>query len=52
VPLSSGGKVTAVDPAALTLATDFQTYRAAAANVIPPQKAGRTQLIRRPICSR
>jgi len=40
VPLSSGGKVTSVDPAALTLATDFQTYKPAVANVIPPQKAG------------
>jgi NADPH-dependent 2,4-dienoyl-CoA reductase/sulfur reductase-like enzyme len=40
VPLSSGGKVTSVDPAALTLATDFQAYKAAVANVIPPQKAG------------
>ena len=25
----------------MTLATDFQTYKAAVANVIPPQKAGR-----------
>jgi sulfide dehydrogenase [flavocytochrome c] flavoprotein subunit len=41
VPLSSGGKVTSVDPSALTLATDFETYRAAVANFIPPQKAGR-----------
>jgi sulfide dehydrogenase [flavocytochrome c] flavoprotein subunit len=40
VSLSSGGKVTAVDPAALTLTTDFQTYKPAIANVIPPQKAG------------
>jgi NADPH-dependent 2,4-dienoyl-CoA reductase/sulfur reductase-like enzyme len=40
VPLSKGGKVTAVDPAAMTLTTDFQTYKAAVANVIPPQKAG------------
>jgi sulfide dehydrogenase [flavocytochrome c] flavoprotein chain len=40
VPLSSGGKVTTVDPAALTLTTDFQTYKPAVANVIPPQKAG------------
>jgi NADPH-dependent 2,4-dienoyl-CoA reductase/sulfur reductase-like enzyme len=40
VSLSSGGKVTAVDPAALTLTTDFQTYKPAVANVIPPQKAG------------
>jgi sulfide dehydrogenase [flavocytochrome c] flavoprotein chain len=39
VSLSSGGKVTAVDPAALALATDFQTYKPAVANVIPPQKA-------------
>jgi sulfide dehydrogenase [flavocytochrome c] flavoprotein chain len=38
--LSSGGKVTSVDPAALVLATDFQTYKAAVANVVPPQKAG------------
>jgi NADPH-dependent 2,4-dienoyl-CoA reductase/sulfur reductase-like enzyme len=41
VPLSSGGKVVSVDPAALTLATDFQTYKPAVANVIPPQKSGR-----------
>src|SRR5439155_5192795 len=41
VSLSAGGKVTSVDPAALALTTDFQTYRAAVANVIPPQKAGR-----------
>jgi sulfide dehydrogenase [flavocytochrome c] flavoprotein subunit len=40
VSLSSGGKVTSVDPVALTLATDFQTYKPAVANVIPPQKAG------------
>ena len=32
--------MTAVDPAALTLATDFQTYKPAVANVFPPQKAG------------
>jgi sulfide dehydrogenase [flavocytochrome c] flavoprotein subunit len=40
VSLSSGGKVTAVDAAALTLTTDFQTYKPTIANVIPPQKAG------------
>jgi sulfide dehydrogenase [flavocytochrome c] flavoprotein chain len=40
VPLSSGGKVTAVDPSALTLTTDFDTYKPAVANVIPAQKAG------------
>ena len=40
VSLSNGGKVTSVDPAAMTLTTDFSTYKAAVANVIPPQKAG------------
>ena len=40
VPLSQGGKVTSVDPATLTLTTEFATHRAAVANVIPPQKAG------------
>src|SRR4029453_297474 len=32
--------VTSVDPATLTLNTDFDKYKAAVANVIPPQKAG------------
>jgi hypothetical protein len=41
VPLSEGGAVTAVDPAAGTLATDFETFTASVANVIPPQRAGR-----------
>lgn len=40
VPLSQGGKVTSVDPATLTLTTDFATHKASVANVIPPQKAG------------
>jgi sulfide dehydrogenase [flavocytochrome c] flavoprotein subunit len=40
VGLSKGGKVTAVDPATLTLTTDFGQHKAAVANVIPPQKAG------------
>ena len=40
VPLSQGGKVTSVDPATLTLVTEFATHKAAVANVIPPQKAG------------
>ncbi|HEY0418639.1 MAG TPA: FCSD flavin-binding domain-containing protein, partial [Acetobacteraceae bacterium] len=40
VPLSEGGKVTAVDPAAGTLTTDFDTFHADVANVIPPQRAG------------
>ena len=41
VPLSKGGNVTSVDPATLTLVTDFGRHKAAVANVIPPQKAGR-----------
>ena len=40
VPLSQGGKVTAVDSSSLTLTTEFATHKAAVANVIPPQKAG------------
>jgi NADPH-dependent 2,4-dienoyl-CoA reductase/sulfur reductase-like enzyme len=39
--LSQGGKVTSVEPATLTLVTDFGRHKAAVANVIPPQKAGR-----------
>jgi sulfide dehydrogenase [flavocytochrome c] flavoprotein chain len=41
VPLSKGGAVTSVDPATLTLVTDFGRHQAKVANVIPPQKAGR-----------
>ena len=41
VALSAGGKVTAVDMAAMTLTTDFATHKAAVANVIPAQQAGR-----------
>ena len=40
VSLSQGGKVTSVDPATLTLTTEFASHKAAVANVIPPQKAG------------
>jgi len=40
VALSMGGKVTSVDPSAMTLTTDFATHKAAVANVIPPQTAG------------
>ena len=40
VPLSQGGNVTSVDPATLTVMTDFDKYKAAVANVIPPQRAG------------
>ena len=41
VSLSNGGKVTSVEPASMTLVTDFSRHKAAVANVIPPQKAGR-----------
>ena len=38
--VSNGGKVTSIDPATRALVTDFATYRADVANVIPPQRAG------------
>ena len=41
VPVSSGGNPTGVDVAAMTVSSDFDTHKAAVANVIPPQKAGR-----------
>jgi len=41
VPLSAGGRVTAVELESNTLITDFGRHKAAVANVIPPQKAGR-----------
>jgi len=40
VPVGSSGLVTSVDPKTRTLSTDFDNYKAAVANVIPPQKAG------------
>jgi NADPH-dependent 2,4-dienoyl-CoA reductase/sulfur reductase-like enzyme len=40
IPVGSSGLVTSVDPKTLTLTTDFDNYKAAVANVIPPQKAG------------
>lgn len=40
VSLSTGGKVTAVEPATNTFVTDFSRHQAAVGNVIPPQKAG------------
>lgn len=39
VPLSKGGSVSAVDPAAMTVKTDFEDYKAAVANIVPPQRA-------------
>jgi len=40
VPLSQGGNVASVDPSTMTVSTDFDKYKAAVANVIPPQRAG------------
>jgi NADPH-dependent 2,4-dienoyl-CoA reductase/sulfur reductase-like enzyme len=39
VSLSKGGSVTAVDPATMTVKTDFEDYKAAVANIVPPQRA-------------
>lgn len=41
VSISVGGTLASVDVATRTLSTDFDTYKAAVANIIPPQKAGR-----------
>jgi sulfide dehydrogenase [flavocytochrome c] flavoprotein chain len=40
VSLSTGGKVTSVEPATNTVVTEFGRHRAAVANIVPPQKAG------------
>src|SRR5947209_2208007 len=41
VSLSNGGKVTSVEPATNTVVTEFGRHRAAVANIVPPQTAGR-----------
>jgi NADPH-dependent 2,4-dienoyl-CoA reductase/sulfur reductase-like enzyme len=41
VGLSQGGKVVSVEPAEMTLATEFGKHKGAVVNVIPPQRAGR-----------
>ncbi|KQT77917.1 NAD(P)/FAD-dependent oxidoreductase [Methylobacterium sp. Leaf466] len=41
VPLAGGGQVTGVDPATMTVRTDFSEYKADVACIIPPQRAGR-----------
>jgi len=41
IALSQGGRVTSVDPATMTIATEFGNYTPDVANVIPPQRAGR-----------
>jgi NADPH-dependent 2,4-dienoyl-CoA reductase/sulfur reductase-like enzyme len=38
---SKGGDIASIDAAGRTIATDFDTYKFAVANVIPPQKAAR-----------
>ena len=40
MPASSGGNPIGVDVAAMTVSSDFDTYKANVANVIPPQRAG------------
>lgn len=39
VALSKGGSVTSVDPGTMTVKTDFEDYKAAVANIVPPQRA-------------
>lgn len=41
VALSQGGRVISVDPATMTIVTEFGNYTPDVANVIPPQRAGR-----------
>ncbi|WP_298244000.1 NAD(P)/FAD-dependent oxidoreductase [uncultured Bradyrhizobium sp.] len=41
IGLSQGGRVTSVDPATMTIVTEFGNYTPDVANVIPPQRAGR-----------
>jgi sulfide dehydrogenase [flavocytochrome c] flavoprotein subunit len=41
VPLAEGGQVSAVDPGAMIVRTDFSDYKADVACIIPPQRAGR-----------
>jgi NADPH-dependent 2,4-dienoyl-CoA reductase/sulfur reductase-like enzyme len=40
ISVSVGGSLSSIDVASRTLSTDFDKYRAAVANIIPPQKAG------------
>ena len=40
VPGEFGGKLIALDPDAMTVTTEYETYRAAVANIIPAQAAG------------
>jgi NADPH-dependent 2,4-dienoyl-CoA reductase/sulfur reductase-like enzyme len=40
IGLSQGGRLTSVDPATMTIVTEFGNYTPDVANVIPPQRAG------------
>ena len=42
IPLSQGGRVTGVEIATRTVVTEFGNYNPDVANIIPPQKAGRS----------
>jgi sulfide dehydrogenase [flavocytochrome c] flavoprotein subunit len=44
VSASNSGKVTSVDSKTMTVSTDFDDYKPAVANIIPPQKAGQIAL--------
>jgi sulfide dehydrogenase [flavocytochrome c] flavoprotein chain len=39
ISLSKGGSVSSVDPSTMTVKTDFEDYKAAVANIVPPQRA-------------
>ncbi len=43
-PASESGRVISVDPATMTVETDFDTFNPAVANIIPPQKGGQIAL--------
>jgi sulfide dehydrogenase [flavocytochrome c] flavoprotein chain len=45
VALSKGGRVTSIDAGTQTFITEFGDYKAAVANVIPPQQAGRAAFL-------
>ena len=41
VPFSEGGNIQRVDPATMTVYTDFDQHQVAVANIIPPQRSNR-----------
>jgi NADPH-dependent 2,4-dienoyl-CoA reductase/sulfur reductase-like enzyme len=40
VGLSQGGRLASVDPATMTVSSDFEEYKAAVVSIVPPQRAG------------